>query len=41
MVYDHCQMPVMVTETSSDHDVVGRQQWMDDTVDAVQARPAP
>ena len=37
MVYDHCQMPVMVTETSSDHDVVGRQQWMDDTIDAVRA----
>ena len=34
-VYDHCKLPVMVTETSSHHDVVGRQLWMDDTIDTV------
>jgi beta-glucosidase/6-phospho-beta-glucosidase/beta-galactosidase len=34
-VYDHCRMPIMVTETSSHLDVMGRQLWMDDTIDAV------
>jgi beta-glucosidase len=36
-VYDHCQMPIMVTETSSHLDVAGRQLWMDTTIDAVRA----
>jgi beta-glucosidase/6-phospho-beta-glucosidase/beta-galactosidase len=34
-VYDYCRMPLMVTETSSDDDVIGRQRWLDDTVAAV------
>jgi beta-glucosidase/6-phospho-beta-glucosidase/beta-galactosidase len=34
-VYDHARMPLMVTETSSDDDVSGRQRWMDDTIGAV------
>lgn len=34
-IYDRYRMPVMVTETSANAAVAGRQVWMDDTIAAV------
>jgi beta-glucosidase/6-phospho-beta-glucosidase/beta-galactosidase len=37
VIYDRYRMPVMVTETSANAPVTGRQVWMDDTIGAVRS----